>query len=142
MFPTASRRAKGRWLRAFAYGLLAEVATVAAIVATVMSHRHLIRPGMSEAFYGDFSARAGFIVGAFGGAAFVFLFARMVMKHAGAHRIAHGLIVAVGAIGLSIAGSLAGHGVIPASYLLASALKLAAGALAGYASSRARAVAK
>jgi len=137
MVPTASRCANERWLRAFAYGLLAEVATVAAIVATVMAHRHLIRPGRSEAYYGGFSARAGFIVGAFGGAAFVFLFARLVMRHVNAHRISHGMTVAAGAIALSIAGSLAGHGTVPASYLLASALKLVAGAVAGYASSRA-----
>jgi len=46
------------------------------------------------------------------------------------------MTVAAGAIALSIAGSLAGHGTVPVSYLLASALKLAAGGVAGYASSR------
>jgi len=63
MFPTASQRAKERWLRAFAFGLLAEVATVAAIVTTVMAYRHLIRPGRSEAYYGLFSERAGLVSG-------------------------------------------------------------------------------
>jgi hypothetical protein len=46
--------------------------------------------------------------------------------------VAHGVVVAFTAIAFSIAGSIAGHQGVPAGYILASALKLAAGAFAGF----------
>ncbi|MDP9202475.1 MAG: hypothetical protein M3P26_11175 [Gemmatimonadota bacterium] len=63
-----------RWLRAVGYGLLAEIATIIAIV----------------------------------------------------------LVVMLAAIALSIGGSIAGHQGVPTAYLLASALKIIAGALVGF----------
>jgi putative flippase GtrA len=71
-------------------------------------------------------------MGFVGGTLFTFVFARRLMSRIPRHFIAHGVVVAFGAIALSIAGSLAGHGTVPASYLAASALKIIAGAAAGY----------
>jgi len=50
--------------------------------------------------------------------------------------VAHGIVVAIGAIVLSVAGSIAGHQGVPAGYVLASILKLIAGAAAGYLAAR------
>ena len=119
-----------RWVRAFSYGLLAEIATVIVIILTVTIYRWGAAPTGAE--YTAFGERAGAIVGPVGGALFTFLFAWLLMRRLSGRYISHGVVVAIGAIALSIAGSLAGHGGIPAGYVLASVLKLVAGSLAGY----------
>ena len=119
-----------RWLRAFSYGLLAEIATVIVIILTVTIYRWGAAPTGPE--YTAFAERAGAIVGPVGGALFTVLFAWLLMRRLSGRFISHGIVVAIGAIALSIAGSLAGHGGIPAGYVLASVLKLVAGSLAGY----------
>jgi hypothetical protein len=53
------------------------------------------------------------------------------MRRVAARHIAYGIVVAVAAIALSVAGSLAGHQGVPSGYLIASVLKIGAGALAG-----------
>lgn len=127
---------RGRWLRAVAYGLLAEVATIITIVVVVVVHKRLVAKGLSAAEYAAFDQRAGGLLGLVAGTLFTFLFARMLMTKLSWHFVAHGLVVALAAIALSIGGSIIGHQGVPAGYLLASALKLAAGALAGFLYSR------
>lgn len=130
----ATAQPQDRWLRAIGYGLLAELATVVAIVVTVTVYRWRVAPTGAE--YTAFGERAGAIIGPLGGAVFTFLFAHLLMRKISSRFVAHGVIVAIGAVALSVAGSLAGHGGIPAGYVLASALKFGAGALAGVVYSR------
>ncbi len=120
---------RNRWVAAFGYGVLAEVAVVATILLTVTAYKMVAQPTGAE--YQAFSERVGAIVGPIGGTLFVYIFARLLTRGLGARFVAHGIVVAVVAIALSIAGSIAGHGTVPTAYILASLLKLSAGALAG-----------
>jgi hypothetical protein len=127
-----------RWLRAIVYGLLAEVATIITIIIIVMTYRYVISPGQTDATYAAFGERAGGWVGIVGGTLYVFLFARWLMGRLSDRWAAHGVIVAVAAIALSVGGSLAGHRGVPMGYIAASVLKLAAGVLAGILATRGR----
>jgi|SRR5437868_5800240 len=132
---------KDRWLRAIGYGLLAEIATILTIVAIVLAYRYLIARDLSDADYVAFAQRVGAIAGVIGGTLYVFLFARRLMRLLSARFVAHGVVVAIAAIALSIGGSVAGHQGVPSAYLLASALKLVAGGFAGWiAAKRAHAI--
>ena len=121
-----------RWLRAIGYGLLAEVATILTIIFVVTLYKYVLAPGMDEASYALLGKRAGALIGILGGALYTFSFARRLMRRISSHFIAHGVVVALAAIALSVAGSIAGHREIPASYITASVLKILAGALAGF----------
>lgn len=121
-----------RWLRAVGYGLLAEISTIVTIIAITMLYRYVFVRGLTEASYAAFNERTGAIVGIVGGTLYTFLFARRLMSRISVRFIAHGIVVAVAAIALSVLGSIAGHQSIPPAYILASALKLAAGVLAGF----------
>lgn len=123
---------KDRWIRAVGYGLLAEISTILTIVAIVLLYKFVLARGLSDVDYARFGERAGGIIGPIGGTIYTFLFARRLMRTVSARFIAHGMVVALAAIALSVAGSIAGHQGVPAGYILASSLKLAAGALAGY----------
>lgn len=125
-----------RWLRAAAYGFLAELLTVLTIIAIVMAHRYLFARGLSDADYAAFGMQTGKMVGILGGTLFTFICARLLMPRLGHRFVEHGLVVAVAAIAFSVGGSLAGHRGLPNGYALASALKLAAGGLAGFIYSR------
>ena len=127
---------ENRWLRAAGYGLLAEVLTVLTIIAIVMGYRYLFARGMSEADYAAFGVRTGRIVGTAGGTIYTFLFARLLMPRVASHFVEHGTVVAAAAIAFSVGGSVVGHQGVPDGYLLASLLKLGAGALAGFLYSR------
>jgi|SRR2546423_1422064 len=131
---------RDRWVRAVGYGLLAEIATILTIVAVVLVYRYVFARGQSDADYLAFAQRVGAVLGVIGGTVYVFLFAHRLMRRLSSGFVAHGIVLALAAIALSIGGSLAGHQGIPPAYVLASALKLAGGALAGWlASSRAHA---
>jgi hypothetical protein len=123
---------RGRWLRAIAYGLLAEIATILTIVVIVLTHRYLVARGLSEAGYTTFGEHVGATVGPVGGTIFTFVFARRLMPRIPSGFVAHGIVVALAAIALSVGGSIAGHHGLPAGYTVASALKIIAGASAGY----------
>jgi vacuolar-type H+-ATPase subunit I/STV1 len=125
-----------RWLRAVVYGFLAELMTVLTIIATVMSYRFLFARGLSDADYAAFGMVTGKTLGTVGGTLFTFLFAHRLMPLLPHRFVEHGLVVAVAAIAFSVGGSLAGHHGLPDGYLLASILKLTAGALAGSVYSR------
>jgi hypothetical protein len=127
---------KNRWLRAVSYGFLAEVATVLTIILIVQAYVHLFARGLTDADYAALGQRVGGLVGIVGGTLYTYLFARLVMLGLATRFVAHGVIVALTAIAFSIGGSIAGHHGVPAGYILASALKLAAGALAGFLYSR------
>jgi len=124
--------AEDRWLRATAYGLLAEIATILTIIGAVMVHRYVFKPGLSDAEYAAFAAQAGGVLGLLAGTIFVYLFANLLVRQLAANYVAHGIVVALAAIALSIGGSLAGHHGVPRAYILASVLKLTAGAFAGF----------
>jgi hypothetical protein len=125
-----------RWLRAVVYGFLAELMTVLTIIATVMAYRFLFARGLSDADYAAFGMVTGKTLGTVGGTLFTFLFAHRLMPLLPHRFVEHGLVVAVAAIAFSVGGSLAGHHGLPDGYLLASILKLTAGALAGSVYSR------
>ena len=120
------------WLRAVGCGLLAEISTVVTIIAITMLHRYVIAPGLTGPSYAAFNERTGAIVGMVGGTLYTFFFARRLMRGISARFIAHAIVVAIAAIALSVLGSIAGHQGVPSAYILASALKLAAGAVAGF----------
>ena len=119
------------WLRAVAYGLLAEISTILTIIAVVTLYRYVFAVGRPPSEYEAFGKRAGMIVGITAGTLYTFLFARLLMRRLTVQHIAHGIVVALGAIALSVGGSLAGHQGLPSGYGIASVLKLAAGAIAG-----------
>jgi hypothetical protein len=125
-----------RWLRAVGYGFLAEVATVLTIILIVQVYTRLVAPALTDAESVAFGRRVGGIVGTVGGTLYTYLFARLLMRCLAGRFIAHGVLVALTAIAFSVAGSVAGHQGVPAGYILASLLKLAAGALAGFLYSR------
>jgi hypothetical protein len=114
------------------YGLLAEISTIVTIIAITILYRNVFVRGLSESAYAAFNERTGAIVGIVGGTLYTFLFARRLTRQILAGFIAHGIVVAVAAIALSVLGSIAGHQGVPPAYILASALKLGAGALAGF----------
>jgi hypothetical protein len=120
------------WLRAAGYGLLAEISTIVTIIAITTLYRYAFVRGLPNPSYAAFNDRTGAIVGIIGGTLYTFLFARRLMPRVSARFIAHGIVVAVAAIALSVLGSIAGHHGVPSAYILASALKLGAGALAGF----------
>lgn len=127
---------KDLWLRAVVYGLLAEVATIFTIVAVVMLYRYVFVRTLSETEYVSFGERAGAWLGIIGGTLYVFFFARRLMRWLSARFVAHGIVVAIAAIALSVGGSLAGHQGVPPAYAFASTLKLVTGILAGWLASR------
>jgi hypothetical protein len=118
------------------YGFLAEFATVLTIILIVQAYARIFARGLTDADYAAFGLYAGGIVGIVGGTLYTYLFARSLMRRLSRRFIAHGAAVALSAIAFSIAGSIAGHQGVPAAYILASALKLAAGAFAGFLYSR------
>ena len=127
---------RDRWLRAVGYGLLAEIATIVTIIAIVTAYRYLFARGQSESDYAAFADRVGATVGILGGTVYTFLFAQLLMKRLTSRFVAHGIVVAGTAVAFSVAGSIAGHRGVPTGYLIASVLKLVAGALAGYLAAR------
>jgi hypothetical protein len=114
------------------YGFLAGASTVVTIILIVTAYRFALVRGLPDADYAAFGARTGEIVGIIGGTLYTYLFARLLMRVVRGRFVAHGVVVALTAIAFSAAGSIAGHHVVPPAYLLASILKLAAGALAGF----------
>jgi hypothetical protein len=120
------------WLRAVVYGFLAEFATVLTIILIVMIYRYVFARDASPAEVAVFGVRTGEVVGIVGGTLYTFLFARVLMARLSANFVPHGLLVAVTAIAFSVGGSILGHRGVPAGYGIASALKLLAGALAGF----------
>ena len=107
-----------RWVRAFLAGIAAEVLTIVTIViATKVFHVNM--------------ETAGVVLGAGGGVVFTFLMALWALRAIQDRYVAHGLVVAVGAVALHVIGLSGAPGGFRPIYLIADILKLAAGALAG-----------
>jgi hypothetical protein len=114
------------------YGFLAEFATVLTIIVIVMMYRYLFARPASPGDVAAFGVRTGQLVGIVGGTFYTFILARQLMARLSDNFIPHGVVVALTAIAFSVGGSILGHRGVPAGYGLASALKLLAGALAGF----------
>jgi hypothetical protein len=127
---------RDRWPRAVGYGFLAELATVLTIIGIVQVYSRVVTPGLTATESAAFGQRVGGIVGIVGGTLYTFLFARLLIRRLTGRFVAHGVVVALTAIAFSVAGSVAGHQGVPAGYIIASVLKLAAGAFAGLLYSR------
>jgi hypothetical protein len=125
-----------RWLRAIGYGFLAEVSTIVTIILVTVLYKYVFARGLPDAQYVAFDERAGEVIGIVGGTLFTYLFARRLMPHLSNRFIAHGVVLALVAIALSVGGSIAGHHDVPRAYILASVLKLGAGVFAGTAYAR------
>ena len=97
-----------------------------------MIYRYVVAKGLTEGDYNAFGQHVGAIVGVVGGTLYTFLFARLLMRDLSTRFVAHGIVVALAAVALSVGGSIAGHRGVPSAYIVASALKIAAGALAGF----------
>lgn len=123
---------QSRWIRAFIFGILAEIATIASIIITVLIYKQLIARGLTDVEYGKFGVRAGGIVGLSMGTIFVFLLAWPIVRSVSQHKMIHGAVVALGAIALQLFGSLAGHNGLPMAYAHSVVLKLLAGVAAGW----------
>ncbi|MBA2687315.1 MAG: hypothetical protein H0U64_04370 [Gemmatimonadaceae bacterium] len=123
---------ESRWVRAFLFGILAEIATIASIIITVLIYKQFIGRGLSDVEYGKFGVRAGGIVGLTMGTLYVFLLAWPIVRSVSKHRMIHGAVVALGAMTLQLAGSLGGHGGLPMAYAYSVVLKLVAGVAAGW----------
>lgn len=123
---------KYRWLMAIGCGLLAEIVTIITIVLVVLLYQYIFDRGLTKADYTAFGQRVGAIIGPIGGTLYVFIFARRLMPRVSSAFVAHGIVVALAAIALSVGGSIVGHQGVPAGYTLASALKIIAGASAGF----------
>jgi hypothetical protein len=132
----ANQARSDHWLRAIGYGLLAEIATIITIILVTVLYRFVFVRGLPDAQYAAFNDRVGEVVGIVGGTLFTFLFARRLMRYLSSRFIAHGVVLALVAVALSVGGSIAGHHDVPRAYMLASVLKLAAGVFAGSAYGR------
>jgi hypothetical protein len=119
------------WLRAVGYGFLAEFSTVLTVIVIVEAYIHFFAPDPSH-LSPVIGERIGGIVGITAGTIYTYLFARLLMLFLAGRFVEHGLVVALTAIVFSVGGSIAGHHSVPLLYVLASILKLAAGALAGF----------
>lgn len=97
-----------------------------------MTHKYVFARGLSESEYAAFGQGAGGYIGGIGGAIYTYLFARRLMPRISGRFSEHGIVVALAAIALSIAGSIAGHQAVPPTYIIASILKIVAGARAGF----------
>jgi hypothetical protein len=127
---------RNRWLSAIGYGLLAEVCTVITIILVVSVYRYGIARGLSDDAYTAFGQKAGGVIGIIGGTLLVYVFARLLMRRLSGNYVAHGAVLAITGIALSVGGSIAGHQGVPSGYILASILKLLAGWFAGFQSQK------
>lgn len=123
---------RDHWLLAVGYGLLAEIATIVTIIAVVMLIKYANFQRLSAAEYASIGQNVGRYIGVFGGAIYTYIFARRLMPKISSRFSEHGIVVALAAITLSIAGSIAGHQSLPSEYIFASLLKIIAGARAGF----------
>lgn len=126
------RTESSRWVRAFFFGILAEIATIASIIIAMLIYKNFVARGLTAAQYEAVGQRAGGIIGMTLGTLFVFLLAWPIVRSVEKHKMIHGVVVALGAITLQLSGSLAGHGGLPMAYIYAVSLKIAAGIAAGW----------
>jgi ABC-type multidrug transport system permease subunit len=112
--------------------VLAEIGTIITIIIVVTVYKFGVARGLPAEAYDAFGERAGGVIGIVGGTLYTYAFARLLMRRLSANFIAHGIVVAVVAITVSVLGSIAGHQGVPLGYVFASILKLLAGWFAGF----------
>jgi hypothetical protein len=120
------------WLRAIGYGFLAEIATIATIIAVVMLIKYASFQNMSDADYASHGERVGKYNVVYCCEIYTYIFAHRLMPKVSSRFSEHGIVVALAATTLSIAGSIAGHQSVPSEYIFATLLKILAGARAGF----------
>ena len=115
-----------RFLVSFLFGLLAEIAT-GLVIATGMVITH---GGAMPSAPGAFPSWVP-IVAIVAGSLFTFLIASWRASRMRDRPVAHGLVVALGAVVLHLATSLGGGQTLTAFHVVADLLKLVAGVAAG-----------
>jgi hypothetical protein len=124
--------------RVLAFGVLAEVATVVAILVTLALHSRVFAAGQPQAVIDDFAQRAPAVLGPAAGALFTFIAALLATRPLEDAFRTHGLVVGAVAASLTIPGLLDATPFMRPVYLVAIPLKLAAGVFAGWLSERRR----
>ena len=119
-----------RWGRVIAAGVLSDIAVFAALFAAFGAYR-LVAPGESDLTYQTFDERAAYYVAPASAGIATFLLALWAAWRAGARPIAHGVLVGVVAVLLSVGFIfLASPGDRP-MYLVSFALRLVGGYAGG-----------
>lgn len=124
-----------RWGRALLAGIGAELMTILLIVLAVTVYK---LGGHTEDDVARFGARAGLLIGPAGGALFTFCMAFWIASRAEGKFVAHGLLVAVGAIAFHLLGVTHAPGGMQPIYLVADLFKLIGGLLGGAIAARNR----
>jgi hypothetical protein len=119
-----------RVARALLFGVLAEVLTIITVGIVILGHR-VIAGGQTDQQLQAFGLRAAAIVGPVFGALYTFVMAFLVVHRVRSRPLAHGLLVALGAIVVHLLGAFGAPGGFRAVYLVADCLKLIAGGLGG-----------
>jgi hypothetical protein len=130
-----TRDTRLHWVRALLTGALAEVCTIITVLAVIFGHR-VMSGGQSDQELQDFGLRAAALVGPLFGAIYTFLLALWVERKVEGRFLAHGLLVAAGAIALHLLGAFRAPGGFRALYVYADLLKLVAGAAAAFVAGR------
>ena len=120
-----------RFFVSFLFGLLAEIATGLVIAGAVVITGGSAIPSNPAAFPSWVP-----IVAIVAGSLFTFLIGLWRASREADSRVGHGLSVAAGAIALHLATSLGGGQTLTVLHVVADALKLVAGAVAGVAAQR------
>ena len=115
-----------RFFISFVFGLLAEIATGLVIAIGMGMTRGSAMPASPT----DFPSWVP-VVAAVAGFVFTFLIARWRVSRQPDRPLAHGLLVAAGAVALHLASTVGAGQTLTAVHILADLLKLVAGAAAG-----------
>lgn len=125
-----------RWFRIVGFGFLAEIATIAVIIATITVYTMVIAPGGSESAIEAFGQRVGAIIGPIGGTIFTFLGALLATRPLPGRFRLHGLLLGVVTALLTVPGLLSATPSMRLLYVASMLLKLGAGYAAGVLSER------
>ena len=120
-----------RVVLSIAAGLLAEVFTIAAVLAVILIHG-VIASGESPEATRAFMSRAPAIVGPVCGVIFTFLMSLWVVRRAKGRYTAHALLVAVGAVVVHVLTSVPGPGGYHTVQLVADLLKVVSAIAAAF----------
>ena len=124
-------KARIRWGRILTGGILSEVGVVVVLLAIIATYSYVIAPGLSNADYERFGELAGYYVAPAAGAVITFLVVLWVARPLTSGFIAHGLLVGLVSVLLTIAFFFMAKPEHRAMYLIAFALRLAAGYAGG-----------
>jgi hypothetical protein len=129
--PAPNEPVRLRVVLSIAAGLLAEVFTIATVLAVILVHGVVARGESPEATRA-FMATAPAIVGPVCGVIFTFLMSLWVVRRAKGRYMAHALLVAVGSIVVHVLTSVPGPGGYHMTHLVADLLKVVAAVAAAF----------